>query len=97
MPLRLGSTRPPPLNSLVPAGQDAAASPKWDVPSTGAGSVKTPCAFTKIKPLRFRAVTLYGRMLLVVTEFFGAVLLIAIAVVPPATATTRARVAATFA
>ena len=47
--------------------------------------------------VRSLAVTFPGLMLFETTEFFGALPLLAIAVVPPATATNRASVAVTFA
>jgi hypothetical protein len=48
-------------------------------------------------PVRSPAVTLFARMLFVTTEFFDAIRTPATAAVPPATAITSARVAATLA
>jgi hypothetical protein len=91
------STNPPPVISRVPEGHAAVAVVPLKVPSAGAGSLNIAWPLTSINRVKSRAVTLNGLMLLLVTEFFGAVEFIAIAVVPPAIATPRAKVAATFA
>jgi hypothetical protein len=89
-------TNPPPLISLAPPGHGAAALPAVNTPSGGAASVKVPWALAKMSPVTSRAVTLLARMLLVVTEFLGAILTPATAAVPPATAMISASVAAMF-
>jgi hypothetical protein len=86
------STNPPPVITRAPTGQDATAVFPLNVPSIGAGSVNVALPNTWIIRVRSRAVTLWGLMLFVVTEFFGAVTFAAIAVVPPAIAISRASV-----